>query len=335
MEQKVTIIGGGPAGLSAAIYLARASLKPLVFTGDSPGGQLMLTSEIENYPGARSLMGSELIMTMREQAEHFGSTLVDATVNKVVLSPNKHTIFSESPDYREFNTQTLLIATGAKALWIGLDSETALRGKGVSSCATCDGFFFRNKRVAVVGGGDTALEEAIQLTKFASVVYIVHRRDSFRASDIMKERVMQNGKIKILWNQEVLEILGPEKVEGIRLKDTTTGEKKDIPLEGVFVAIGHKPDTDLFKDKLILDKHGYIVTFLSAAERKLRRQDDINLRAFENADSPFFSNTSTNVMSVFAAGDCVDRTYKQASTASGMGVAAALDIERYIEQQKR
>ena len=278
-------------------------------------------------------MGSELVTIMREQAVAFGASIVDANVSSVSLSQKAHIIRTDNTEYSEFETQALLIATGAKALWLGLAAETRLRGKGVSACATCDGFFFRNKQVAVVGGGDTALEEALQLTKFASKVYVIHRRDSFRASNIMRERVLKNEKIEVLWNKEVLDIFGQEKVAGIRLKDVVTNEVSEVKLEGVFVAIGHKPDTDLFKDQIILDKKGYIVTFLSAAERSMRKQGDFSASAFSETRNEPYYNSSTSVRGVFAAGDCVDYTYRQASTASGMGVAAALDIERFIEEQ--
>src|SRR3989339_1796177 len=260
MTENVTIIGGGPAGLSAAIYLARADLKPLVFAGSPPGGQLTLTSEVENFPGFESILGSELIEKMRNQAKKFGAKIVDENVIKVEFSNESHKTYLTNKTY---NSKSIIIATGAKALWLNLPSETRLRGKGVSACATCDGFFFRGKTVAVVGGGDTALEEALTLTKFAEKVYIIHRRDFFRASKIMQERVKENKKIEIIWNSSVEEILGDKHVEGIKIKSDKIGqgqmksEKKPIPSDsiqlnpiiselkvgGVFVAIGHKPDT--------------------------------------------------------------------------------------------
>jgi thioredoxin reductase (NADPH) len=295
MIENVIIIGGGPAGLSAAIYLARADLKPLVFAGSPPGGQLTLTSEVENFPGFESILGSELIEKMRNQAKKFGAKILDENVIKVDFSNKTH---KTNLTNRSYLSKSIIIATGAKALWLGLESETRLRGKGVSACATCDGFFFRGKTVAVVGGGDTALEEALTLTKFAEKVYIIHRRDFFRASKIMQERVKENKKIEIIWNNVVEEILGELRVEGIRIKDKT------LKVDGVFVAIGHKPDTDLFKGKVEVDEKGYIKIF----ERR-----------------------STSVKGVFVAGDCADPYYRQAITAAGTGVEASLEVEKYLE----
>jgi len=318
MTENVIIIGGGPAGLSAAIYLARANLNPLVFAGSPPGGQLTLTSEVENYPGFESILGSELIEKMRNQAKKFGTRIVDENVIKVDFSKPIKTVFNQRQSL--IKTKSIIIATGAKALWLNLPSETRLRGRGVSACATCDGFFFREKTVAVVGGGDTALEEALTLTKFAKKVYIIHRRDFFRASKIMQERVLKNGKIEIIWNSAVEEILGEKKVEGVRLKKIVPllhgsivenkktmkqSNNETITLEGVFVAIGHKPDTDLFKDKIELDEKGYIKIF----ERR-----------------------RTSVKGVFVAGDCADPYYRQAVTAAGTGVEAALEVERYLNE---
>ncbi|MFA6081335.1 MAG: thioredoxin-disulfide reductase [Patescibacteria group bacterium] len=295
MQENVIIIGGGPAGLSAAIYLARADLKPLIFAGSPPGGQLTLTSEVENFPGFESILGSELIEKMRNQAKKFGAKIVDENVLTVDFSNGTHKTNLTNKTYL---SKSIIIATGAKALWLNLPSETRLRGKGVSACATCDGFFFRGKKVAVVGGGDTALEEALTLTKFAEKVYIIHRRDFFRASKIMQERVKENKKIEIIWNSSVEEILGELRVEGIRVKDKT------LKVDGVFVAIGHKPDTDLFKGKVEVDEKGYIKIF----ERR-----------------------STSVKGVFVAGDCADPYYRQAITAAGTGVEAALEVEKYLE----
>lgn len=293
MIENVIIIGGGPAGLSAGIYLARADLKPLIFAGSPPGGQLTLTSEVENYPGFESILGSELIEKMRNQAIKFGARIIDENVKTVDFSKAKSTI----------------IATGAKAIWLGLESETRLRGKGVSACATCDGFFFREKTVAVIGGGDTALEEALTLTKFAKKVYIIHRRDFFRASKIMQERVLKNEKIEIIWNATVEEILGENHVEEVKykisnIKSQINNKYQILKLEGVFVAIGHKPDTDLFKGKVELDERGYVKIFE-------RRQ--------------------TSVKGVFVAGDCADPYYRQAITSAGTGVEAALEVEKYLE----
>lgn len=297
MVEKVIIIGGGPAGLAASIYNARADLNPLVIAGSPPGGQLTLTTEVENYPGFESILGPDLVLKMRKHAEKFGVRFIDQNVIKVEFSNDQnkpHRVFTTD---KTFESRIVLIATGAKAIWLGLESEQRLRGKGVSACATCDGFFFKEKTVAVVGGGDTAMEEALTLTKFAKKVYIIHRRSEFRASKIMQDRVLKNPKIEIIWNSEIKEILGNLIVSGIK---TST---KEITVDGVFIAIGHKPDTDVFKTKIELDKKGYIVV----------------------------KDYMTTVRGVFAAGDCVDHKYRQAATAVGMGVAAALEAERYLE----
>ena len=306
--ENVIIIGGGPAGLSAAIYLARADLKPLVFAGSPPGGQLTLTSEVENYPGFESILGAELIEKMRNQAKKFGARITDENVIEIDFSKageKTSAVFPLRSSTAEVKAKSIIIATGAKALWLNLPSETRLRGKGVSACATCDGFFFREKTVAVIGGGDTALEEALTLTKFAKKVYIIHRRDFFRASKIMQERVLKNEKIEVIWNNQVEEILGEKKVEGIKIKNLKF-EIKNLNLDGVFVAIGHKPDTDLFKGKVEVDEKGYIKIF----ERR-----------------------STSVKGVFVAGDCADPYYRQAVTAAGTGVEAALEVERWLEEK--
>lgn len=309
--ENVVIIGGGPAGLAASIYLARANLNPLVFAGSPPGGQLTLTSEVENYPGFESILGTELIEKMRNQAKKFGTRIVDENVLKVDFTKKPFEICLSgkldtaplSGGYLRFPSKSVVIATGAKALWLNLPSETRLRGRGVSACATCDGFFFRDKTVAVVGGGDTALEEALTLTKFANLVYIIHRRDFFRGSKIVQDRVFANKKIKIIWNAAVEEILGEKKVEGVRLKTVLEQRQSLLKLDGVFIAIGHRPDTKLFVNKIELDVKGYIVV----------------------------NRSMTSVPGVFAAGDCVDHVYRQAATAVGMGVAAALEVERYLE----
>jgi thioredoxin reductase (NADPH) len=298
-KEKVIIIGGGPAGLAAAVYNARAGLNPLVFGGSPPGGQLSLTSEVENFPGFSSILGSELIEKMREQAKKFGARIIDQNITKVDFSTS---VLKLETSKEVYQAKAVLIATGAKALWLGLDSEKRLRGKGISACATCDGFFFKNKNVAVIGGGDTALEEASTLAKFASKVYIIHRRDSFRGSKVMQERVLSNNKIEVIFNSQVEEILGDKRVESIRIRNAQSAIKK-LPVDGVFIAIGHKPDTELFQGQIELDKKGYVVT-----DKK----------------------SMTSVSGVFAAGDCVDHVYRQAATAAGMGVAAALDVERFI-----
>lgn len=296
--ENVIIIGGGPAGLAAAIYNARADLKPLVLAGSPPGGQLTLTSDVENYPGFEAILGPELIEKMRKHALKFGTRVIDKNVLDVDFSKRPFKIKTVDATYE---AKSVIIATGAKAIWLGLESETRLRGKGVSACATCDGFFFKNKVVAVVGGGDTAMEDATTMTKFATKVYVIHRRNEFRASKIMQDRVLNNPKIEVIWNSAVEEVLGSNRVEGVKLKNTE-GKVSELKLDGLFVAIGHKPDTDIFKNKIELDKKGYIIA----------------------------KQSMTSVEGVFAGGDCVDHIYKQAATAVGMGVAAALDCERWL-----
>jgi thioredoxin reductase (NADPH) len=324
-NHNVVIIGGGAAGLSAALYLARAGLAPVVLAGSPPGGQLMLTSEVENFPGQKSILGSELIETMRNQAKAFGTAIVDENVGSVNLtSPTK---LVKSAGGTEYKAKAVIIATGAKALWMGIPSETKLRGKGVSACATCDGFFFKNKIVAIIGGGDSALEEALTLTKFASKVYVIHRRAEFRASKIMQKRVLEHEKIEVIWNAAVEEVLGQFKVEGLRLK-TPEGEKT-VKLDGVFVAIGHRPDTDLFKGQIELDQKGYVLTTAMYALQQLNNK--VEQSTTHTFDTHY--QTMTSVSGVFGAGDCVDHVYKQASTAAGMGVQASLDAERWIESQ--
>ena len=329
--ENVIIIGGGAAGLSAALYLARAGLTPLIFAGSPPGGQLMLTTEVENFPGRESILGGELIDIMRKQATKFGGVIVDENVKSVGLVgagrdlPVQHTI--ESASGKTYKTKALIIATGAKALWMGLESETRLRGKGVSACATCDGFFFKNKIVAVIGGGDSALEEALTLTKFASKVYIVHRRAEFKASKIMQKRVFEHTQIEIIWNAKIVEVVGQMRVEGLKLN---IGEQeKTLEVGGIFVAIGHRPDTDLFKGQIELDQKGYVLTTTMFALEQLKAEN------VKPNDIPFDINyqTMTSRSGVFAAGDCVDHVYKQASTAAGMGVQASLDAERWIESR--
>lgn len=317
--ENVIIIGGGAAGLSAAIYLARAGLAPLIFAGSPPGGQLMLTSEVENFPGRESILGGELIDVMRKQAQKFGGVIRDENVLSVDL-------VGDVKKVNDIQTKAVIIATGAKALWMGLESETRLRGKGVSACATCDGFFFKNKVVAVIGGGDSALEEALTLTKFASKVYIVHRRSEFKASKIMQKRVFEHEKIEVIWNAKVLEVLGQMKVEGLKLQVDTV--EKTIEIGGVFVAIGHRPDTDLFKGQIQLDQKGYILTTQMAALMHF------NSPMSEETKKPFDTRfqTGTSQDGVFGAGDCVDHIYKQASTAAGTGVQSALDAERWLSE---
>lgn len=339
-NNKVIIIGGGAAGLSAAIYLARAGLAPLVFAGSPPGGQLMLTTEVENFPGKDSILGPELIDEMRKQAIKFGTTIIDENVKTV--SVNDSTKQVESANGTQYQTKALIIATGARALWLGIESETRLRGKGVSACATCDAFFFRNKVVAIIGGGDSALEEALTLTKFASKVYVIHRREEFKASKIMQKRVLEHEKIEVIWNAQVKEIIGTMKVEGIKLD--IKGTERVVELNGVFVAIGHRPDTDIFKGIVELDAKGYIMTVNTVALENLKSEilnsksnvDEENALKIKNLklkiqefDATY--GTQTSVVGIFGAGDCVDHVYKQASTAAGMGVQAALDAERWLE----
>ncbi len=305
VQWDVMIIGSGPAGWTAAIYAARANLKTLVFTGlergGLPGGQLMLTTEVENYPGFRDgIMGPDLMDQMREQALRFGTVMVEDDVTDVDFSKRPFTATVGDETYRG---RAVIIATGASALWLGLESEKRLQGRGVSACATCDGFFFRNKDVVVVGGGDTAMEEATFLTKFANKVSVVHRRDSLRASKIMQERGMNNPKIEFIWDTVVTDVLGEKNVTGVRLKNIKTGQERDFEAEGLFIAIGHKPNTDLFAGKVEMDPAGYII------------QHD---------------HTETSVPGVFAAGDVSDTRYKQAVTAAGDGCRAALDAEHFL-----
>ncbi len=303
-ESKVLIIGSGPAGLTAAIYAARANLEPIVLAGSTPGGQLMLTSEIENYPGfPDGIDGPELMGRFRAQAVRFGSHLVDVDIDRVDLSSRPFRAWARGVEYRG---QSLVIATGASALWLNLESEQRLRGRGVSACATCDGFFFRDREIAVVGGGDSAMEEANYLTKFASKVHLLHRRDGFRASKIMIDRTYGNPKIEVHTSTAVDEVLGDAKVEGLRIKDTRTGDVRDMPIDGLFIAIGHKPNTDVFRDWLETDEKGYLVAH---------------------------EHTTSRIPGVFIAGDVQDHRYRQAVTAAGDGARAAIDAEKWLESE--
>jgi len=305
-EREVIIIGSGPAGLTAAIYSARANLKPLVFEGFQAGGQLMITTEVENFPGfSKGIMGPELMETMHAQAERFGAEFVNADVTKVELSAENKIVWEEDEGYK---AKAVIIATGASANLLGLENESRLMGRGVSACATCDGFFFTNKEICVVGGGDSAMEEATFLTRYASKVYIIHRRDQFRASKIMVEKAENNPKIEFIMDTVVEDVLGDEKVTGVKLKNKVNGETSELSVEGMFVAIGHTPNTGLFVDQLQMDETGYIVTC---------------------TDKTII--TATSVPGVFACGDVQDSHYKQAITAAGSGCAAALDAEHYIE----
>jgi thioredoxin reductase (NADPH) len=320
IEKKVVILGSGPAGLTAAIYAARAQLEPLVIDGPQPGGQLTITTDVENYPGfSDGIMGPELMVQFREQAERFGTEIIQTWIDRVDLSERPFKLYGKtSQDSEEITTlikaETLIISTGASAKWLGIPGEdpapVGLGGNGVSACATCDGFFFREKEVVVVGGGDTAMEEAQFLTRFASKVSLIHRRDEFRASQIMQERTLANDKIEVLWNTEAREILGTQKdgVTGIRLYNNVKDEEYDMPTGGVFIAIGHKPNTDLFKDWLEMDEVGYIV-----AEGK---------------------SMKTKIDGVFASGDAQDSYYRQAVTAAGTGCMAAIDAERFLAENE-
>ena len=339
--ENVVIIGGGPAGLAAAVYNARANLNPLVLAGSPPGGQLMLTTEVENYPGYDSILGPELIEKFRSHAKKFNVRIMDQNAIKVDFSERPYKTYTSNKTYL---SNSVIIATGAKALWLNLPNEQRLRGKGVSACATCDGFFFRNKVVAIVGGGDTAMEEALTLTKFASKVFLLHRRNEFRASKIMQDRVKNHAKIEIFWNTIIGDVIGVQKggslvlkTQSIKLKTTT----QNLKVDGLFLAIGHKPDTDIFSNKLELDSKGYIITksrkafdivkLLNGyiAEKKQLSVEQLNNTTIQQSDFKFQSMTS--VSGVFAAGDCVDYNYRQAGTAVGMGIAAALDVERWLE----
>ena len=304
--RELIIMGSGPAGLTAAIYAARANLKPLVITGLPPGGQLMLTTEVENYPGfPDGIQGPELMDRIRKQAERFGAEFLEYDATSVNFLSHPFEVRVEDEVYK---AKAIIIATGSSVKWLGLESEKRLIGRGVSSCATCDAPFFKDKDVVIVGGGDTAIDDALLLTKYAKKVTIIHRRDKLRASKILQDRAFKNEKINFKWNSVVEDIIGDNKVEGIIIKDVKTGEKSKLECQGVFIAIGHKPNTDLFKGQIEIDDKGYII----------KR-----------------NNTETSVKGVFVAGDVCDSRYRQAITAAGMGCQAAIDAEKYLESIER
>ncbi len=305
MTEKVVIVGSGPAGLTAAIYAARADLKPLMIEGLERGGQLMLTTDVENYPGfPDGIMGPELMESFRKQAERFDTRIMSYNVTKVDFSERPFKIWVEEDLYEG---DSVIISTGASARWLGLENETRLRGHGVSACATCDGFFFRDKEIAVVGGGDSAAEESLFLTKFASKVYLIHRRDELRASKIMANRVLDNDKIEVIWDTVVEDVIGDDLVSALQLRNIKTDEASELKVEGLFLAIGHTPNTKIFEGQIELDDKGYIITG---------------------------ENTMTSVPGVFAAGDVTDHVYRQAITAAGMGCQAAIDAERWLDEQE-
>lgn len=308
--ENVVIIGSGPAGYTAAIYAARADLKPLLFSGFEAGGQLMITTDVENYPGfPDGILGPELMELVRKQAERFGTRIEPVTVDKVDVSERPFKVHAGG---KVFLARTIIAACGATAKWLGLESEKTFGGYGVSACATCDGFFFRGKEVAVVGGGDTAMEEAAYLTRHCSKVYVIHRRDQFRASKIMQDRVLSNPKIEVVFNTVVEDIVGDHepvnKVTGMQLKNTVTGEKSHLKVDGVFIAIGHKPNSELFQGILDMDETGYIL--------------------------PIPGTSKTKVSGLFVAGDVSDSVYRQAVSAAGTGCMAAIDAERYLAEQE-
>jgi len=300
----VIIIGSGPAGYTSAIYAARSNLSVLMFQGYQLGGQLMQTSEVENYPGfEEGILGPEMMDKFEQQARRFGAELMPEDVTSIDFSKRPFTVWTDSGVYR---SEAVIIATGASAKWLDLPNEKRLQGRGVTACATCDGFFFKNKDVVVIGGGDTAMEEALFLTRYVNHVTLIHRRDTFRASKIMQERARKHPKIDVLMESEVIDVLGENAVTGVRVLNVRTGEEIDLPMQGVFLAIGHQPNTDLFKGIIDMDRVGYIVPV---------------------------EHTMTNIPGVFAAGDVTDHRYRQAVTAAGDGCRAAIDLERWLEDQ--
>lgn len=311
VHNKLIIIGSGPAGLTASIYAARGGVEHLVICGNEPGGQLMYTTEVENFPGFdEPILGPTLMEKMRKQAERFGTRFVDNAISSVNFSSKPFLIKCPSTNSGEndegYFADSVIIATGASALWLGLESEQRLRGRGVSSCATCDGFFFKGKDVIVIGGGDTAIEEALFLVKFTKSVMVIHRRNKLNASAIMQQKAFRNEKISFLWNTIIEDIIGDNKVESVRVKNVITEQTSDIKIDGVFVAIGHKPNTDLFKGQIELDERGYVKKY---------------------------EESKTNIDGVFVAGDAYDYRYRQAVTAAGSGCKAALDVINYLESK--
>ena len=306
MIENVIIIGSGPAGFTAALYAARANLKPLLFEGNQPGGQLTITTDVENYPGfVNGIMGPDLMNVFREQAKRFGTRALFENIDKVDFSTRPYKLWSGD---KKYESNTVILATGASAKLLGLENEQKLMGHGVSACATCDGYFYKDKKVIVVGGGDSAAEEATFLTKFASEVVLVHRRDELRASKIMQDRVFQNPKISLLWNSSITDFMGDVESGGlksVKVKNTLDGSISDLKCDGAFIAIGHKPNSSIFVDQIELDKSGYVIT---------------------KSDS-----TLTSIPGIFAAGDLQDTVYRQAITAAGSGCMAAMDAEKYLE----
>lgn len=304
--RKIIIIGSGPAGYTAAIYTARAELKPLLIVGDEPGGQLMTTTEVENWPGeSEGIFGSDLIEKLKKQALRFGAEEIRGTVTEVDFLARPFIVKTAKEEYK---TESVIIATGASSMWLGIPGEERLKGHGVSACATCDGFFFRDKKVVFVGGGDVALEEATFITRFASEVTILVRRGEFSASKPLQNRALANPKIKVMWNTQALELIGEKTLEKVKIKNIVSGEESEIEADGFFVAIGHKPNTEIFAGKIELDRKGYIVRAPNSAK--------------------------TNVEGVFACGDVIDPYYRQAITAAGSGCMAALDAERFLDAQE-
>ena len=304
-KTKLLIIGSGPAGYTAAVYASRAMLSPILFQGIQPGGQLTITTEVENWPGEKEILGPDLMKNMEDHARNLGCEIISEHVSKVNLTVRP--FFVETDSGSQYLTESVILATGAQANWLGLDNEEKYKGFGVSACATCDGFFFKDKEVAVVGGGNAAVEEAMFLTKFASKVKLIHRRDSLRAEKMLQKKLMENKKIEIIWDSVVEDVLGdqePKNVKGIKIKNLKTDKTEELKLDGLFIAIGHDPATSLFKDQLKMDNEGYLIT---------------------KPDS-----TETNIPGVYAAGDVKDKTFRQAVTAAGMGCMAALEAEKFL-----